>query len=60
MLEQNSPPFLRRGGCTIKKMVPFLSGEDGVVVMNVAKRQPTRLRPYKGMGIFPDGAATPP
>jgi hypothetical protein len=25
------PSFSRRGGCAIKKKVPFLSGADGVV-----------------------------
>jgi hypothetical protein len=31
--ERNSPPQPRRGGCAIKKMFPFLSGADGVVLV---------------------------
>ena len=30
----NSPPQLRRGGCATNKMSPFLSGADGVVLVN--------------------------
>ena len=29
--QPHSPPFQRRGGCSINKKVPFLSGADGVV-----------------------------